>query len=101
MIPTITPKITHADNNLPPIDIPSLNTKFLNKLAISLGIPEMMLIVRTIEIPFPTPFSVICSPIHINTAEPAVIAKIPVTITPHFLMSCIAEYLTASVSKIP
>ena len=31
-----------------------------------------MLIVRTIEIPFPIPLSVILSPIHIRTAEPAV-----------------------------
>ena len=34
----------------------------------------MIFIKRTIEIPFPTPFSVIRSPSHINTAEPAVSA---------------------------
>ena len=31
-----------------------------------------MLIVSTIEIPFPTPFSVILSPIHMITVDPAV-----------------------------
>ena len=67
----------------------------------SLGIPEMILIVSTIEIPLPTPFSVICSPIHIRTAEPAVIANTPATITPHFLMACISPYTTESVLKSP
>ena len=43
----------------------------------SLGIREIMLITSTIEIPFPTPFSVILSPIHISTAEPAV--KVTIT----------------------
>ena len=38
----------------------------------SLGIREIMLMTRTIEIPFPTPFSVILSPIHISTEDPAV-----------------------------
>ena len=38
----------------------------------SSGIREIILIVNTIDIPFPTPFSVIRSPIHISTAEPAV-----------------------------
>ena len=36
--------------------------------------PEIILINNTIEIPLPTPFSVIRSPIHISTAEPAVSA---------------------------
>ena len=40
----------------------------------------MMLIVNTMEIPFPTPFSVILSPIHIRTAEPAVRVKITIMI---------------------
>ena len=38
----------------------------------SSGIRERILIKSTIEIPFPTPFSVILSPIHIKNAEPAV-----------------------------
>ena len=38
----------------------------------SSGTREMILIRRTIEIPFPTPFSVIRSPIHIRNALPAV-----------------------------
>ena len=38
----------------------------------SLGIRERMLINKIIEIPFPTPFSVILSPHHIRNAEPAV-----------------------------
>ena len=38
----------------------------------SSGIRERILIRRTIEIPFPTPFSVIRSPIHIRNALPAV-----------------------------
>ena len=39
---------------------------------ISLGILDTILIVRTMEIPFPMPFSVIRSPSHISIAEPAV-----------------------------
>ena len=46
----------------------------LYNVAKSLGIPDMMLIRRTIEIPLPTPFSVILSPSHISIAEPAVSA---------------------------
>ena len=38
----------------------------------SLGILDTILIIKMMEIPFPTPFSVICSPIHISIAEPAV-----------------------------
>ena len=38
----------------------------------SLGTLEMILMVSTMEIPFPTPFSVIRSPSHISIAEPAV-----------------------------
>ena len=38
----------------------------------SCGILEIILIVKTIEIPLPTPFSVILSPIHMITVEPAV-----------------------------
>ena len=37
---------------------------------------EMILNRSTIEIPFPTPFSVIRSPIHISMALPAVIVTI-------------------------
>ena len=37
---------------------------------------EMILNRSTIEIPFPTPFSVILSPIHISIALPAVIVTI-------------------------
>ena len=43
-------------------------------VAKSLGIPEIMLIKSTIDIPLPTPFSVILSPSHISIAEPAVSA---------------------------
>ena len=49
-------------------------TNCVYSVAKSAGIPEMILIKSTIEIPLPTPFSVILSPIHINTAEPAVSA---------------------------
>ena len=38
----------------------------------------MMLIINTIEMPLPTPFSVILSPIHIRNALPAVNAAITV-----------------------
>ena len=48
------------------------STNFVLSPMISLGILEMMLIISTIEIPLPTPCSVILSPIHISTAEPAV-----------------------------
>ncbi len=40
----------------------------------------IMLMSRTIEIPFPTPFSVIRSPIHIRNADPAV--NVSTTIVP-------------------
>jgi len=46
----------------------------LYNVAKSLGIPEIMLIKSTIDIPLPTPFSVILSPSHISIAEPAVSA---------------------------
>ena len=56
----------------PPLAMVLPFTNLSNKVTKSLGILETMLIISTIEIPFPTPFSVICSPIHINIAEPAV-----------------------------
>ena len=40
----------------------------------SWGTEERILKSRTREIPFPIPLSVICSPIHIRSAEPAVMA---------------------------
>ncbi|CUQ41853.1 Uncharacterised protein [Dorea longicatena] len=43
-----------------------------NRVTKSLGTREIILINSTMEIPFPTPFSVIRSPIHIKNAEPAV-----------------------------
>ena len=39
------------------------------------GMPEMMLANRIMEMPLPIPNSVICSPSHITTAEPAVKAS--------------------------
>ena len=45
-----------------------------NSVPRSFGREEMMLIRRTMEMPFPTPLSVILSPIHIRKALPAVIA---------------------------
>ena len=45
-------------------------------VAKSFGIEDRMLIKSTIEMPLPTPFSVILSPIHMRKAEPAVIAAI-------------------------
>ncbi len=47
-------------------------TKFSYSSVMSLGIREMMFTHRTMEIPLPTPFSVIRSPIHMSIAEPAV-----------------------------
>ena len=47
-------------------------TKSLNRPTRSFGTLERILIIRTIEIPFPIPFSVIRSPTHIRNAEPAV-----------------------------
>ena len=46
--------------------------KLSYSVVISLGIRDTMLIKSTMEIPFPTPFSLICSPTHIKKAEPAV-----------------------------
>ena len=46
------------------------------RVIISLGNVEMMLNRRTMEIPFPTPRSVIRSPIHISIALPDVIVAI-------------------------
>ena len=64
------------------IDFPEINCS--HNVARSSGIREIMLIVNTMEIPLPIPFSVIRSPIHIRTADPAVsvvmtirIVKIP------------------------
>ena len=47
-------------------------TNCWNSVVISCGMREMMLMVRTMEIPLPTPLSVIRSPSHIRNAEPAV-----------------------------
>ena len=48
-------------------------------VAKSLGIEERILMRSTIEMPLPTPFSVILSPIHMRKAEPAVIVAIVTT----------------------
>ena len=48
------------------------NTNCSNRVFKSSGSLEIMLITRTIEIPFPIPFSVILSPTHIRNALPAV-----------------------------
>ena len=64
-----------------------LVTNCLNSPVSSCGILETMLIVRTMEIPLPIPFSVIFSPIHIKNALPAVNATITV-ITFNALYSC-------------
>ena len=58
------------------MDLPITNCS--KSCAISWGIRERMLIVSTMEIPFPTPLSVIRSPIHIRKALPAVSAAITV-----------------------
>ena len=50
----------------------SLRIKVVYSSFKSPGREERMLNRRTMEIPFPTPYSVICSPIHISRAEPAV-----------------------------
>ena len=50
------------------------------KVIKSCGIEERILNKRTKEIPFPTPLSVILSPIHIRSADPAVIATTQMTI---------------------
>ena len=55
-------------------------TNCSNSVEISCGIREIILMVRTMEIPFPTPFSVILSPIHIRNALPAVNAATTVMI---------------------
>ena len=47
-------------------------TNISNSPVISDGMLERMLIIRTMEIPFPTPFCVIRSPIHISKVDPAV-----------------------------
>ena len=47
-------------------------TNWSNKVTRSLGILDTIFTINTIEIPFPIPLSVICSPIHISIAEPAV-----------------------------
>ena len=51
----------------------------------SLGTEDRILKRRTREIPLPTPLSVICSPIHIRSAEPAVIAITAIAISAIFL----------------
>jgi hypothetical protein len=50
--------------------LPATNCTY--KFTKSLGIVEIILINNTTEIPLPTPFSVIRSPIYIRKAEPAV-----------------------------
>ena len=62
--------ITHTARPAEAIAFPFTN--WSNNVVISLGIREIMLITRTIDIPLPTPFSVILSPIHIRKADPAV-----------------------------
>ena len=47
----------------------------------SLGIVEIILIKRIIEIPFPIPFSVICSPNHITRDAPATSAAVTMMIS--------------------
>jgi len=56
----------------PPLARPLPLMNFSYSEVISLGMRDKMLMSRTIEIPFPTPFSVIRSPIHIRNADPAV-----------------------------
>ena len=56
----------------PPLARPFPLMNFSYSEVISLGIRDKMLMSRTIEIPLPTPFSVILSPIHIRKADPAV-----------------------------
>ena len=53
-------------------DLPAIKRSY--NVIISCGVPDTILIRSTMEIPFPTPLSVILSPIHIRRAEPAVIA---------------------------
>ena len=51
-------------------DFPLINLSY--RVRTSFGTEEIMLNRSTIEIPFPTPYVVICSPIHISIALPAV-----------------------------
>ena len=48
------------------------NTNCSNRFPRSSGSLEIILMTRTMEIPFPMPFSVILSPTHIRKALPAV-----------------------------
>ena len=57
-------------------DLPAIKRSY--SISTSCGRLETILIRSTMEIPLPTPFSVIRSPIHIRRAEPAVIAAITV-----------------------
>ena len=61
-----------------PIAIDLFFTNCSNSVFASEGKDEMMLMIRIMDIPFPTPCSVILSPAHIRNAEPAVIAAITV-----------------------
>ena len=63
---------------IPPFAIDFPLTNCCQSAVMSCGSLETILIRRTIEIPFPTPFSVIRSPIHMTNVDPAVNAKITV-----------------------
>ena len=73
-MPTITAMMITAATVPTAMDLPMTNC--WNRLVISCGILEIMLMIRTMEMPLPTPLSVICSPIHIRNALPAVRAAI-------------------------
>ena len=53
-----------------------LNTKFSNSVPRSPGSPARIFTIRTIEIPLPTPFFFISSPITIHKTEPLIIQTI-------------------------
>ena len=74
-IATSTPIIITAANRLFTV-VEAFLTNLLNRELMSSGIRDTMLYNRMIEIPFPTPCSVICSPSHIKRAEPAVMDTI-------------------------
>ena len=80
----ITARIMIAADAAPSTDLPFASviiTFDSNRFIRSSGILAMILIIRMIEIPFPTPFSVILSPNHIRSAEPAVMVTTAVKIT--------------------
>ena len=70
IVPMITMKIITPAIITLLICLPSIN--FWYRLYKSLGIRETMLQSKMMEIPFPTPLSVICSPSHITKTDPAV-----------------------------